>query len=260
MIGNPNCGKTTLFNHASNSHEKVGNYSGVTVDAKKARFKHKGYTFHLIDLPGTYSLTYYSPEELFVRNYLFNEVPDLVINVVDSSNLERNLYLTTQLIDLDIRVVMALNMFDELTSKGDKFDFDALGKMIGIPVVPTVSSKGQGLSELFDKAIDVFEDREPDIRHVHINYGHDLEEAIKKIQEKIRIEENKKLTNVIAPRFLAIKLLEDDREEKIRIRSCVNHEEIFREVEDQLAIIEDHYSEPPKRLLPTSGTVLSTGL
>ncbi|MDZ7740390.1 MAG: ferrous iron transport protein B [Bacteroidota bacterium] len=249
LIGNPNCGKTTLFNHASNSHEKVGNYSGVTVDAKKARFKHKGYTFHLIDLPGTYSLTYYSPEELFVRNYLFNEVPDLVINVVDSSNLERNLYLTTQLIDLDIRVVMALNMFDELTSKGDKFDFDALGKMIGIPVVPTVSSKGQGLSELFDKAIDVFEDREPDIRHVHINYGHDLEEAIKKIQEKIRIEENKKLTNVIAPRFLAIKLLEDDREEKIRIRSCVNHEEIFREVEDQLAIIEDHYSEPPETVI-----------
>ncbi len=249
LIGNPNCGKTTLFNHASKSHEKVGNYSGVTVDAKKAKFKHKGYTFHLIDLPGTYSLTYYSPEELFVRNYLFDEVPDLVINVVDSSNLERNLFLTTQLIDLDIRVVMALNMYDELTSKGDKFNFDALGKMIGIPVVPTVSSKGQGLIELFDKAIDVFEDRDPDIRHVHINYGQDLEEAIKRIQQKIKIEENKKITNIIAPRFLAIKLLEGDREEKIRIRSCVNHEEIFGEVEEQLARIEDHYNERPETVI-----------
>ncbi|MCF8228760.1 MAG: ferrous iron transport protein B [Bacteroidales bacterium] len=243
LIGNPNCGKTTLFNFASKSREKVGNYSGVTVDAKKASFNYKDYAFDLIDLPGTYSLTYYSPEELFVRNYLFEEVPDLVINVVDSSNLERNLFLTTQLIDLDIKVVMALNMYDELTSKGDQFDYDALGRMIGIPVVPTVSSRGKGIRNLFDKAIDVFEDRDPDVRHVHINYGQDIENAIKRIQEKIKIEENKKITNIIAPRFLAIKLMENDREERIRIRSCVNHEEIFGEVKTQLALIEEHFKE-----------------
>ena len=243
LIGNPNCGKTTLFNYASHSREKVGNYSGVTVDAKKAKFRQGGYTFNLIDLPGTYSLTSYTPEELFVRNYLFDEIPDVVINVVDASNLERNLYLTTQLIDLDIKVVAALNMYDELESKGDQFDYTALGNMVGIPFVPTVSSKGKGVSELFDMVIRVFEDKEPTVRHVHINYGEDLENAIQKIQGKIRIEENKKITNVISPRFLAIKLLEEDREEKIRVRSCVNYEAIMQEVDRQHELIEEHYSE-----------------
>jgi ferrous iron transport protein B len=249
LVGNPNSGKTTLFNYASNSREKVGNYSGVTVDAKKAKFKHKGYILNLIDLPGTYSLTSYTPEELFVRNYLFDEVPDLVINVVDSSNLERNFYLTTQLIDLDIKVVMALNMFDELSAKGDKFDFESLGKMIGIPIVPTVSSKGNGILALFDKVIDVYEDKDPDIRHVHINYGEDIENSIRHIQDKIRIEENKKLTNVIAPRFLAIKLLEGDREESMRVRSCINHKDIFAETGKQLKIIEAHFKEKPESVI-----------
>lgn len=249
LIGNPNCGKTTLFNYASHSREKVGNYSGVTVDAKKAKFKHKGYTFHLIDLPGTYSLTSYTPEELFVRNYLFDEVPDIVINVVDASNLERNLYLTTQLIDLDIKVVMALNMYDELKTKGDKLDYAALGSMIGIPIIPTVGSKGKGVRSLFEKVIDVFEDREPVVRHIHINYGEDIENAIQGIQNKIFREENKKLTNIIAPRFLAIKLLEEDKEELIRIRSCVNHEEITEEVERRHKIISGNYQDQAETVI-----------
>ncbi len=249
LIGNPNCGKTSLFNFASHSHEKVGNYSGVTVEAKKAKLKTKGYTLNIIDLPGTYSLTSYSPEELFVRDYLFDEIPDVVVNVVDASNLERNLYLTTQLIDLDIKVVMALNMYDELLKKGDKFEYEVLGKMIGIPIVPTVGSKGKGIKYLINTIIDVFEDREPTVRHVHINYGEDLENAIKNIQDKIKIEENKKITNIVSPRFMAIKLLEKDREEEKRVRSCVNYDEIINTVQDELRLIEKDYLENPESVV-----------
>lgn len=243
LVGNPNCGKTTLFNFATKSHEKVGNYGGVTVDAKKARIKRNGYTYNLIDLPGTYSLTYYSPEELFVRAYLFNEIPDVVVNVIDSSNLERNLYLTTQLIDLDIKVVIALNMFDELTSKGDNFNYEALGKMIGIPMVPTVSSKGKGINQLFNTINEVFEDKDPTVRHIHINYGEDVEKAIVNIREKLCIEENRKLTNVISPRFLAIKLIEGDKEEQKRILSCVNHDEIVETVKEEKHFIEENITD-----------------
>ena len=174
LVGNPNCGKTTLFNVASGSHERVGNFSGVTVDSKEAKFKHAGYTFNITDLPGTYSLTAYSPEELFVRAHITEKVPDIVVNVVDASNLERNLYLTTQLIDMDIRVVIALNMYDEFGKTGNQLDYQALGKLLGIPVIPTVSSKGTGIPELFDRLIEVFEDRDPVVRHVHINYEANL--------------------------------------------------------------------------------------
>jgi ferrous iron transport protein B len=208
LVGNPNSGKTTLFNVASGSHERVGNFSGVTVDSKEARFKHAGYTFNITDLPGTYSLTAYSPEELFVRIHITEKVPDIVVNVVDASNLERNLYLTTQLIDMDISVVIALNMYDEFQKTGNQLDYHALSKLLGIPVIPTVSSKGTGISELFDQLIEVFEDRNPVVRHVHINYGAELELSIRKIQEIIWLD--KSLTDRISSRFYSIKLLEKD--------------------------------------------------
>ena len=250
LVGNPNCGKTSLFNFASNSNEKVGNYSGVTVDAKKAKFKHKGYTFNIIDLPGTYSITSFTPEELYVRNYIFDEIPDIIVNVIDGSNLERNLYLTTQLIDLDLKVVGALNMFDELQQKGDKFDFDSLGKMIGIPIVPTVGSKGTGLKELFEKVIEVYEDKEDSVRHIHINYGEDIEKSIQRIQDKIRSEENKKLTIIVAPRFLAIKLLENDEEEQDRIRKmCNNHEEILATASREIQRLETHFKDTAETII-----------
>ena len=150
LVGNPNCGKTSLFNMASGSHEHVGNYSGVTVDAKEGTFEYGGYRFLLIDLPGTYSISAYSPEELYVRRNLVEDMPDVVINVVDASNLQRNLYLTTQLIDMNLRVVMALNMYDELQDRGDKLDIKQLGYLLGMPVVPTVSRTGDGLTALFD--------------------------------------------------------------------------------------------------------------
>jgi ferrous iron transport protein B len=210
LVGNPNSGKTTLFNAASGSREHVGNFSGVTVDAKTAVFKQNGYTFNITDLPGTYSLTAYSPEELFVRKHILENVPDIVVNVVDSSNLERNLYLTTQLIDMDIRVVMALNMYDELRAKGDILDHSALGLLLGIPVIPTVSSRETGIKELFDRIIEVYEDRDPIMRHVHINYGTELEKSLHKIQEVIR--KDKSLTDRISSRYHGIKLLEKDPE------------------------------------------------
>lgn len=208
LVGNPNSGKTTIFNFASRSRQMTGNYGGVTVDSKRASFKLENYTFNLTDLPGTYSLSHYTPEELFVRQHIRDKVPDIVINVVDASNLERNLYLTTQLIDMDIRVVLALNMHDELLDKGDRFDYHALGKMLGIPIVPTIGSKRKGIRELFQKVIDVYEDNDPDIRHIHINYGQDLESAIDELQKIIKAD--KSIIDSAAPRYYALKLIEKD--------------------------------------------------
>ncbi len=157
LVGNPNAGKTSLFNVISGAHEKVGNYSGVTVDAKETTFEYKGYHIRLVDLPGTYSLSAYSPEERYVRNQIVKERPDVVVNVVDAGNLERNLFLTTQLIDMNVRMVIALNMYDELEAKGDRFDYEALGAMIGVPMIPTVSPKMRGINELFDTVIKIYE-------------------------------------------------------------------------------------------------------
>ncbi len=224
LVGNPNCGKTSIFNIASHSREKVGNYGGITVDAKEAKFTHNGYAFNLVDLPGTYSITSYTPEELFVREHIVNELPDVILNVLDTSNLERNLYLTTQLIDMDIKVVIALNMWDEFSEKGDAFDYNSLSKMIGIPMVPTVGSKGKGIDKLFDTIISVYNDTEPVTRHIHINYGSRIEKSIKKLQEIICIDENKVLTNKVSPRYLSLKLLEQDEKELARIETCVNSE------------------------------------
>jgi ferrous iron transport protein B len=157
LVGNPNSGKTTLFNFASGSKEKVANYAGVTIDSKEAKFQQSGYTFSIVDLPGTYSLKSFSPEEIYLRNYIFNNKPDIVVNIIDASNLERNLYLTTQLIDMGVQVVIALNMYDELIKKGDTLDYTSLGELLGIPVIPAISSRGKGIRELFDKIIEVYE-------------------------------------------------------------------------------------------------------
>jgi ferrous iron transport protein B len=210
LVGNPNSGKTSLFNFASHSREHVGNYAGVTVDSKTARIKMNGYTIRITDLPGTYSLSCYSPEELFVREHLAKSVPDVVINVVDASNLERNLYLTTQLIDMGVRVVIALNMYDEMSIKGDKFDYQTLGKMTGIPFVPTIASKGTGIQELFEKIIEIYEEKDPDSRRVQVNYGVELELSIDRLKNQIpaRAEEESGFPR----RFLALKLLEKDRQ------------------------------------------------
>ena len=211
LVGNPNCGKTSLFNIASGSHEHVGNYSGVTVDAKEGHFKFKDYDITLVDLPGTYSLSAYSPEELYVRKNLLESMPDVVINVVDASNIERNLYLTTQLIDMNLRTVMALNMYDELQHKGDKLDTKQLGWLLGMPVCPTVSRDGQGIPELFDAVIKIYEQSDPKLaRHIHINHGAELEKSIKRLQTILYGNED--VRSRFSTRYLAIKYLEADKD------------------------------------------------
>jgi ferrous iron transport protein B len=244
LVGNPNSGKTTLFNFASGSKEKVGNYAGVTVDSKEATYKQSGYTFSIVDLPGTYSIKSYSPEEIYLRNYIFDNKPDIVVNIIDASNLERNLYLTTQLIDMGVQIVIALNMYDELEKKGDTLDFDSLGKLIGVPVIPTVSSKGKGIKKLFDKIIEVYENREPTVRHIHINYGTEIENSICAIQSKIKIEENRAFTNIISARYLAIELLENDKEFSESIKRCVNSSEIIQTAKTEYLKLEKLYSDP----------------
>ena len=208
LIGNPNSGKTSLFNYASGAHGRVGNYSGVTVDASEAHANMFGYEFNLIDLPGTYSLSCYSPEELYVRKYLTEELPDVVINVIDASNLERNLYLTTQLVDMNLRVVCALNMYDEFERRGDHVDIDVLSTLFGMPMVPTSFKSGMGVKDLFRAVIQVYEGKSRQARHLHINYGHELENGISHIQQYMKSDEH--IRQRYSTRYLAIKMLEGD--------------------------------------------------
>lgn len=269
LVGNPNCGKTSLFNVASGSHEHVGNYSGVTVDAKEGHFDFQGYHFRLVDLPGTYSLSAYSPEELYVRKHIIDETPDVIINVVDAGNLERNLYLTAQLIDMNVRMVVALNMYDALLHSGNTLDHKKLGQLFGVPIVPTVSRTGKGIDNLFHVIIGLYEGADfigqkeeiqdeamreyrewhdkyvPDhkygshdeethdfdgksyIRHIHINHGPELERSIDAVKEVICKNEN--IRYKYSTRFLAIKLLENDKDIEQRVISTLpNGEEVIR--------------------------------
>ena len=237
LVGNPNCGKTSLFNFASGAHEHVGNYSGVTVDAKEGTFQQDGYTFRIVDLPGTYSLSAYTPEELYVRRHLSEEQPDVVINVLDASNLERNLYLTCQLIDMDVRSVIALNMYDELERSGNKFDYESLSRMIGTPIVPTISRTGFGIEDLFKRVIKVYEEEDPVIRHIHINYGEVLEKGITNVRHAIK--QNGNVAKSLSKRYLSIKLLEGDPEIERFIQTLPGSETIIEERDRNVIQIEE---------------------
>ena len=229
LVGNPNCGKTSLFNFASGAHERVGNYSGVTVDAKEGYTDFEGYRIKLVDLPGTYSLTAYSPEELYVRKQLVENTPDVIINVIDSSNLERNLYLTTQLMDMHLRVVCALNMFDELEHRGDLLDIEKLSSLLGMPLVPTSFKTGMGLQDLLRTVIHIFESREGHdqyYRHQHINHGHEIENGISNIQQYLK--GNDLLRLKYSTRWLAIKLMEMDKEAEKIVRQLPEYEDIIK--------------------------------
>ena len=227
FVGNPNCGKTSLFNIASGAHERVGNYSGVTVDAKVGHFDFEGYHFNLVDLPGTYSLSTYTPEELYVRKYIIEKHPDIIINVIDASNLERNLYLTTQLIDMDVPMIIALNMFDELRESGNQLDIDQLGILLGAPIVPTIGKTGEGVKELFHQIIQIAEGKQKTARHIHINHGVLLEEKIARVEALIRM--NPEPHHNYSARFLAIKLLENDRQVEDIVRKLGNCADILAE-------------------------------
>ena len=224
LVGNPNSGKTSLFNALSGGHEHVGNYSGVTVDAKSGTFRYKGYRFNITDLPGTYALSAYSPEEIYVRRHLVDNTPDIVINAVVASNLERNLYLTTELIDINPNMVVALNMYDELERRGDQLDYEQLGAMLGVPMVPVVARDGRGLDQLLQTVIDVYENRDSRVRHIHINHGAVVEsgiEALKAVMRPVRDQ----LPKHFPPRYWAIKLLERDKEAEQTLQSIEGYSE-----------------------------------
>lgn len=267
LVGNPNCGKTSLFNIASGAHEHVGNYSGVTVDAKEGFFDFQGYHFRIVDLSGTYSLSAYTPEEIYVRKHIIDETPDVIINVVDASNLERNFYLTTQLIDMNVRMVIALNMYDELEASGNKLDYLKLSQLFGVPMVPTVCRKGEGVDKLFHVIIGIYEGSDfltqkkaeirtevledlrdwhetyvPDhkfgshseeehirprgiFRHIHINHGPELERSIQAVKKLISV--NEQIRHKYSTRFLAIKLLEDDKDIELFVETLPNGGEIL---------------------------------
>ncbi|MBQ4010374.1 MAG: ferrous iron transport protein B [Bacteroidales bacterium] len=229
FVGNPNSGKTSLFNALSGGHEHVGNYSGVTVDVKTGHFNYKGYHFNITDLPGTYSLSAYSPEEVFVRRNLLEAMPDVIVNVVVASNLERNLYLTTELIDLSQRVVVALNMYDELDATGAKLDYEKLGSMIGIPMVPTVAKTGKGLDKLLDTIIEMFEGANKSARHVHINYGTVLEPEISQLTDILH--ESEDYPQQFPARYWAIKMIENDKEVHNLLKDSKSYEKLKKQAE-----------------------------
>lgn len=244
LIGNPNCGKTSLFNIASGAHEHVGNYSGVTVDAKSGVFRHNGYRFNIIDLPGTYSLDSYSPEEKYVRQYLRQNTPDVIINVIVASNIERNLYLTTELIDMNRPMVIALNMYDELEASGDSLDYKLLAGMIGVPIVPTVGRTGQGIDRLFDTVINVYEDRADEVRHIHVNLGPEIEPSVSALNDILKAEPT--IDSRFSPRYLAIKLLEHDSEAEDIVRQSLGDEkarDYFRRRDEAVEAIEHRTGE-----------------
>ncbi|WP_291105095.1 ferrous iron transport protein B [Dysgonomonas sp. UBA7630] len=247
LVGNPNAGKTSLFNIASGAHEHVGNYGGVTVDSKEGKFKHGGYTFKVVDLPGTYSLSAYTPEELFVRRHIVEDKPDVVINIVAASNLERNLYLTTELIDMEVSTVIALNMYDELLETGSEFDYQSLSQMIGIPIVPTVAKTGVGIGDLFDAVIRVYEEKEPIVRRVHIYYGNVVENAISKLN--ILLEKEKETPLIFPRRYISTKLLEKDKDVDAYVGSLSNAADIYALRDSEVKYIEDTLKEHTESVL-----------
>lgn len=216
LIGNPNCGKTSLFNIVSGGHEHTGNYAGVTVGAKQGYVNYKGYRLNIIDLPGTYSLSAYSPEELYVMRYLREETPDVIVNVVVASNLERNLYLTTELIDMNRSMVIDLNMYDELLKSNAELDYKMLGKMLGVPIVPTTASTGQGIERLLDTIINVYELRDPDTRHIHVKMNPKIERGVNALKDAIK--SSPEMGHHFSPRYMAIKLLERDPEMEKQVK------------------------------------------
>lgn len=213
FVGNPNCGKTSLFNAASGANEHVGNYSGVTVESKTALYRQGGYTFELIDLPGTYSLASYSLEERYISDFLLGEhQPDVLINVVDASNLERNLYMTTQFIETGLPMVVALNMYDEFEASGSDLDLPQLTQLLGIPFCPTVGRTGRGVTELFTQVIELYERRSEARRIVDVRYRESIESMVAELKDEVgahAVDMSESLRR-IRSRYIAIKLLEDD--------------------------------------------------
>ncbi len=249
FVGNPNCGKTSIFNNASRSYEHVGNYSGVTIETKLAKLEYGGYLFKIFDLPGTYSLSSCSAEEIYVRNFLAENSPDIVVNVIDATNLERNLYLTTQLIDLNFRMVIALNMFDELKRKGDHFNHLSFSALLGVPVVPTVGSKGKGFARLFEAIIAKYSQSESERKKIQINYGKDLEHSIKTISDNLKALDPAIYAGNLNLRYLSLRLLENDEHIHMKLSASPHYTSIKRLAEKERKNLRSLMDDEPDTLL-----------
>jgi len=247
LAGNPNSGKTTIFNNLTGARQKVGNWPGVTVEKKEGAAAYNGYTIRVVDLPGTYSLTAYSQEEIIARNFIIEEKPDLVVDVIDAANLERNLYLATQLIDLGVKLVFALNMVDLAQSRGQIINHEQLSLLMGVPFIPTVGTKDRGTKELLEAIIKVTEDRESIARHIHINYGRELEEEITKLQGMIRSAGSS--ADEHYARWMAIKLLENDEEVGTEIEKKPRAKAIMDQMEQSKARIQRMLGDDPETLI-----------
>lgn len=244
FVGNPNCGKTSLFNAASGAHEHVGNYSGVTVEASTATYKQGGYQFSLIDLPGAYSLSSYSPEERYVSEYLIGDNrPDVVINVVDATNLERHLYMTSQLLEVGIPMVVALNMWDELKTSQSELDREQLSRLLGVPFCPTNGRTGKGLEALFEHVITIYQNSSEDHRVVDVRYAQEIEAVIAEMSVALSKLKGDLPTNLLEmrPRYIAIKLLEED-ESMLELLAQLPHGRISQ-LKEHIRVIVGRYQD-----------------
>ena len=217
VAGQPNSGKSTIFNCLTGARQFVANYPGVTVEKRTGIYHYKGDKVVLVDLPGTYSLTSYSLEERVARDFLLHEKPDLVLDIVDASNLERNLYLTFQLLEIEIPLVIVLNMMDVAQGRGFRIDPDQLSRQLEAAVVPTVGNKGKGKGELHEAIWETYRNRESARSAFRIHYGEALESALSNLEKRLLENQAELLTHYPA-RWLAVKLMENDPEAKRLVR------------------------------------------
>jgi len=258
LIGNPNCGKTTIFNALTGARQKVANWSGVTIEKREGSFRAGEYSVRVVDLPGIYSLSAYSLEEIVARDYIIHEQPDVIVNIVDAGNLERNLYLTTQLINIGVRVILVLNMSDEAEAKGIVIDTDTLGTLLGMPVVRTVGTRNDGIGRLIAAIIAVAEKTAPVVRHLHIDYGADVEEEIQAVQRAIRTVGD--IGERYSTRWLAIRLLENDCDVLAKLEGFPNYAAIVGQAERSRRILEKNYGDDPAMVLTERRQGFVTGL
>jgi len=237
LAGNPNSGKTTIFNSLTGMNQKVGNYAGVTVEKKEGRKNYKGYDFLIYDLPGTYSLTAYSIDEVIARDFILDEKPDIIIDVIDSTNIERNLYLLLQFQELNIPIIGALNITDQAESMGIKIDDKQLSKILDMPMIKTVGAREKGINDLLDEAIAMFESKKKSVKIP--SYGYEIEDEINKITELLASDHE--FSSIFPPRWIAIKLLEKDQNAYKKIKKHADYEVVNNTALQCIKRIEIHY-------------------
>jgi ferrous iron transport protein B len=249
LAGNPNSGKTTIFNNITGTRQKVGNWPGVTVEKKEGNINKSGYDLKIIDLPGTYSLTPFSIEEIVARNFILDERPDVVIDIIDASNLERSLYLATQLREIDCKVLFALNMADVARTRGIKIDDKKLSELLAVPVVFTIGNKNKGIETLLKKAIELAESDDVIPKKRKVKYSKDIEDSISKIERFIENHAADSIPYNI--RWTSIKLLENDKIVKERVLEKTGKigEDILREIDNQRNFLVNRFDDDPEIIM-----------